>query len=43
MVALVNNEIVSVPLRDIAGKLKEVPKDSDVIKAAKTLGISFGE
>lgn len=43
MVALVNNEIVSVPLKDIAGKLKEVPRDSDVIKAAKTLGISFGE
>ncbi len=43
MVALVNNEIVSVPLSEIAGKLKAVPKDSEVIKAAKTLGISFGE
>ncbi|MGN0550746.1 MAG: 6-phosphofructokinase [Acutalibacteraceae bacterium] len=43
MVALVNNEIVSVPLKDIAGKLKTVPVDSDIIATAKQIGISFGE
>lgn len=43
MVALINNSIVSVPLCEIAGKLKSVPVDSEIIAAAKMLGISFGE
>lgn len=43
MVALVNNEVVAVPLKDIAGKLKAVPKDCEVVQAARKMGISFGD
>lgn len=43
MVALVNNEIVPVPLSEIAGKLKTVPTDSPIIQNARNLGISFGD
>lgn len=43
MVALVNNDVVAVPLSEIAGKLKEVPVDCDVIQTAKQIGITFGE
>ncbi|MCQ4022473.1 MULTISPECIES: 6-phosphofructokinase [unclassified Ruminococcus] len=43
MVALIDNKVVPVPLKDIAGKLKTVPKDSEVIETAKKMGISFGE
>ena len=42
-VALKGEEIVAVPLEEIAGKLKEVPVDCQVVQAAKDLGISFGE
>lgn len=43
MVALSNNSIVAVPLSEIAGKLKQVPIDCEVIKSAKQMGIAFGE
>ncbi len=43
MVAYKDREIVSVPLEDIAGKLKSVPADAAIIKEAKMLGISFGD
>lgn len=43
MVALVNNRVIPVPLADIAGKLKTVPLDHQVIKSARELGISFGD
>lgn len=43
MVALVNNEVVAVPLKDIAGKLKAVPKDCEVVQTARKMGISFGD
>ena len=43
MVALVNNEVVPVPLSEVAGRLKSVPVDCEVIKTAKQIGISFGE
>ena len=43
MVALVDNKVVPVPLKDIAGKLKVVPKDCEEIKTAKRMGITFGE
>ena len=43
MVALQNNVIVPVPLAEVAGKLKTVPKDSDVVQSARDLGISFGD
>ena len=43
LVAMQNNEVVPVPLKEIAGKLKSVPPDCDLVKEAKLLGISFGE
>lgn len=43
MVSLKNGKIVPVPLEEIAGKLKTVPVDCDVIKSARETGISFGD
>lgn len=42
MVALQNEKIVPVPLGEVAGKLKKVPVDSDIIASARDIGISFG-
>lgn len=42
MSALKDGEIISIPLSEIAGKLKTVPLDSDIIQEGKLLGISFG-
>lgn len=43
MVGIKNNEIVPVPLAEVAGKLKVVQPDSSIIKEAKSLGICFGD
>ena len=43
MVSVKGNEIVSVPLLEVAGKLKYVSLDDAIIMQAKTLGISFGD
>lgn len=43
MVALDNDIVVAVPLSKIAGKLKSVPKDSEIIASARKMGISFGD
>jgi 6-phosphofructokinase 1 len=43
MVALENEKVVAVPLSKIAGKLKSVPKDSEVVQTARKMGISFGD
>lgn len=43
MVALQNNKITAVPLEEIAGKLKTVPVDCEEIKAARMMGITFGD
>lgn len=43
MVSVKGNEIVSVPLLEVAGKLKYVSLDDTIIMQAKTLGISFGD
>lgn len=43
MVAVKNDLIVAVSLKEIAGKLKTVPIDCDVISAARETGISFGD
>ncbi len=43
MVGYRNREIVKVPLEDVAGKLKMVDPESDIIQEAKLLGISFGD
>ncbi|MCK5128236.1 MAG: ATP-dependent 6-phosphofructokinase [Clostridiales bacterium] len=42
-VALKGSDITDNNLSDIAGKLKSVPKYSEMVKGAKALGINFGE
>ncbi len=42
MVALRNGVIEPVPLGEVAGKLKLVPTDSDIIQTARDIGITFG-
>ena len=42
MVGYKNREMVKVPLEEVAGKLKAIDPDSDIIKEAKLVGISFG-
>ena len=42
-VALKGSKITDNKLIKIAGKLKGVPKDSEMVKAAKALGVSFGQ
>ena len=43
MVALKGTEIVSVPLEKVAGKLKIIPPDCEVLGQGRMLGISFGD
>ena len=43
MVALQKERIVPVPLSEVAGKLKLVPADSEIVQTARNIGISFGE
>ena len=43
MVAIQNRVITSVPLKEVAGKLKTVDPGSDIIAEARLLGISFGD
>jgi len=43
MACVKNNEIVRVPLGDIAGKLKTIQPDSSIIREAKLIGICFGD
>ena len=43
MVAIQNHVITSIPLKEIAGKLKTIDPKSDIITEARLLGISFGD
>jgi ATP-dependent phosphofructokinase / diphosphate-dependent phosphofructokinase len=43
MVALKNNEIIPVPLSEVAGKLKLVDPDNPMVIKAKNMGTSFGD
>lgn len=43
MIAMVNGKTKRVPLADVAGKLKTVDPDCQMIKEAKRMGISFGD
>ena len=43
MVALRPPEIVAVPLENVVGRTKTVPSDSDVLRAARAMGISLGD
>lgn len=42
-VSLINNKLFATPLEDVAGKLKSVSPDLELIKNAKLIGISFGD
>ncbi len=43
MVALQSNRIVSVPIREAISRLKLVPPDHEMVKAARAVGTSFGD
>lgn len=43
MVAISGNEIKAIPLKDVAGKLKLVPKKHQLIQAGRLLNTSFGQ
>ena len=43
MVALQNGKTVGVPLEDVAGKIKKVPLDSQMIQAGREVGTCFGD
>lgn len=43
MVAIRDGKIVPVPLSEVAGKLKTVPPDCDIVQAARDLGLSMGD
>ena len=43
MVGLKNGNIVRVPLAEVAGKLKYVDPESEIIEEARMTGISFGD
>ena len=43
MMGVSNDKIIHVPLAEVAGKLKYVDPDSEIIQEAKLTGISFGD
>jgi ATP-dependent phosphofructokinase / diphosphate-dependent phosphofructokinase len=43
MAALRSTEIVAVPIEEAIGQMKSVPMDSDILRTARSLGISFGD
>ena len=43
MIGVINGKIKRVPLADCAGKLKMVSPKDQIVKAAKQIGISFGD
>lgn len=43
MVGIINGKVKKVPLGEVAGKLKMVDPDDQLIKEAKMIGISFGD
>ncbi|MGI6175952.1 MAG: 6-phosphofructokinase [Christensenellales bacterium] len=43
MVALIDNRITAVPHSEVAGRLKLVPKDCEIVSCARKLGVDFGD
>ncbi len=43
MIAMINGKTKRVPLGEVAGRLKTVDPDCQMIKEAKRIGISFGD
>ncbi|THU04175.1 ATP-dependent 6-phosphofructokinase [Lampropedia puyangensis] len=42
MVVLQNNQCSSVPLNEVAGKIRHVPLDHPLVRTARSIGVSFG-
>ena len=42
MAGITNGKIVPVPLNEVAGKLKKISSDDQLVQQAKTLGICLG-
>ena len=38
-----NDRIVPVPLKEVAGRLKTVPVDGELVRAARELGLCMGD
>lgn len=43
MVSMIGGKMSGTPLEDVAGKLKTVPPDCDLVKSTRDLGIFFGD
>lgn len=43
LVGVKNNQIAKIPLEDVAGKLKTIQPDEEMVQEAKLMGISFGD
>ena len=43
LVGMKNNHIAKIPLADVAGKLKMIKPDDEMVQEAKLMGISFGD
>ena len=43
LVGMKNNHIAKIPLADVAGKLKIIQPDDEMVQEAKLMGISFGD
>ncbi len=43
MVASRPPDIVAIPLEEVVGKTKQVPRDLDLVRTARAVGISFGD
>jgi len=43
MAALRSTDIIAVPIEEVIGQMKAVSPDSDIVKTARSLGISFGD
>lgn len=43
LVAMQDNKIVAVPLKELAGKVKNIPLDHPLLASGRAVGMSFGE
>ena len=43
MVALQPPDIVAVPLATVAGGIRTVPVDGDLVRTARAIGVGFGD
>ncbi len=43
MVAMQDDRVIAVPLKNVAGKLKTVPANGELVKTARQLGLSLGD